>query len=60
MNMVERVGAALYADWVAEDFGNEYCEWPVLLDKATWIGRACVVIKAMREPTEVMVLALNE
>jgi hypothetical protein len=30
MSMVEDAAAALYADWVAEDIGNEYCSWEQL------------------------------
>jgi hypothetical protein len=37
---IERAAKALYADWVAEDFNEEYCAWEQLPDKETWCRRA--------------------
>lgn len=53
--MVERVGSALYAEWVASLVDEEFVEWRLLPDKETWLARARAAIEAMREPTKAMI-----
>jgi hypothetical protein len=40
----EAIARALYEHWVAEDFGNDYCDWARLPDKQTWLERADAVL----------------
>lgn len=46
-DVAERVAKALYEDFVADDFTNEYAPWTALPDKDTWRKRARVALSAM-------------
>lgn len=45
--LIEIGARALYENWVAEDFANEYLPWADLPDKETWRDRVRAIADAL-------------